>query len=264
MNAKAFYDRKRPLNYPYSSAYCLKAVYQRYMLIGLMGAVLFVAVPTMIVTWWLSKHAPIVPDVPSRSRAADTVIIDLPITPVRIAPPDGEVVRGRVIVTSQEIIGRLVHDIALVPDSLSLDGEESQFGEYTSGDLLPEGEGGELEFGDGFGSGFGGTVFVPETTVFLEDSPELDRKPSLVAMPEPEYPPLAKRAGVAGRAVLAVRVGYDGFPQDIEIVSEDPAGYGFGRYAVKAAQKAVFVPALYHQEPVFCLVTMEIEFVLNE
>lgn len=54
------------------------------------------------------------------------------------------------------------------------------------------------------------------------------------------YPPEAE--GVAGKAVVAVEIAPDGSVAGVEVVSEDPPGYGFGAAAVGAVSKWRFAP----------------------
>lgn len=63
-----------------------------------------------------------------------------------------------------------------------------------------------------------------------------------VYVPEPRYPPRALKAGKSGYAVVEVTVTEAGGASDIKMLEEWPENYGFGRAAVKAAQKLKYNP----------------------
>ncbi|MDE2355456.1 MAG: TonB family protein [Alphaproteobacteria bacterium] len=56
------------------------------------------------------------------------------------------------------------------------------------------------------------------------------------------YPEAAIRAGVSGRVVMKCAVDQTGALRDCAIVSESPAGYGFGAAALELAQKFAMTP----------------------
>lgn len=63
-----------------------------------------------------------------------------------------------------------------------------------------------------------------------------------VYVPQPQYPRRAQTRGVGGYAVVSVTITTTGGVRDPQLLEEDPSGYGFGRAAVKAAEKLKYNP----------------------
>ena len=259
MRANKDNSQQSPTLYRYSSAYRLKASYQRNMLVGLLCASLLVGVPTLVIAWWPAGDKPTSTG-PGYDLSPDTVLISVRLDQqIEIIPERRPVPAGESRSAAEGALGTFVGQVVAVPDSLALGDDQPVLGPGGGEDLIPG-----LSNLPGLGeSGGGGAVFIPDTTIYGIGS-ELDRKAELVAMEKPVYPPLARRAAVEGIVILYVRVGSDGFVEEAEVFSEAPTGYGFGRYAVEAARKAVFVPALYNGQPVRCLVSLTVEFVLGD
>ena len=138
------------------------------------------------------------------------------------------------------------------------------------GDLGPmfegSGEGSIWGGGGGGASGFGaggGAVVVGGD----DDSPApgafvpVEQLPELVTIPEPEYPQHARDAQVEGVVKLMVLVGKDGRVKNVKIeqsiIMLDDA-------AKKAAEQAVFRPALWQKKPVAVWVSVPIRFSLRQ
>ncbi len=65
-----------------------------------------------------------------------------------------------------------------------------------------------------------------------------------VFVPTPRYPPRAERQGKAGYAVVSVTITPTGTTKDIVLLEESPENYGFGKSAVKAAEKLRYNPKI--------------------
>ena len=65
-----------------------------------------------------------------------------------------------------------------------------------------------------------------------------------VFVPTPRYPPRAERQGKAGYAVVQVTITPTGTTKDVVLVEEFPENFGFGKSAVKAAQKLRYNPKI--------------------
>lgn len=63
-----------------------------------------------------------------------------------------------------------------------------------------------------------------------------------IYVPEPRYPSRAQKTGKSGYAVVSVTVTEFGGATDIELLEEWPDNFGFGRSAVKAAEKLKYNP----------------------
>jgi len=70
--------------------------------------------------------------------------------------------------------------------------------------------------------------------------------------------------GAEGIVVLHVLVGIDGKVLQVKVYSESNANFAFGKYAVEAAKSAVFMPAIFHHQPVRCWVSFPVEFQIEE
>jgi TonB family protein len=62
------------------------------------------------------------------------------------------------------------------------------------------------------------------------------------------YPPKAAEEGVEGKAAISCRVTEEGRLSRCELVSEEPAGHGFGEAAVSLAPRFLMTPSLYTTE----------------
>jgi TonB family protein len=113
------------------------------------------------------------------------------------------------------------------------------------------------------GAGGGGAyikAIAKDTNVYsLTDA--VERAPEFVWMKEPDYPLTAKRAGTEGNVILHILVDQFGKPIQVVVRSEKPANFGFGPNAARAAEQAVFVPAIHEAHPVKCWVELKVDFV---
>jgi len=87
-----------------------------------------------------------------------------------------------------------------------------------------------------------------------------EKEPELVSMQEPQYPELAREAGVEGTVLIRVLVGEDGFVKDQIIIQSQQM---LDDAAAAAAQTAVFKPALQKDKPVAVWMVIPIEFKLH-
>jgi len=87
-----------------------------------------------------------------------------------------------------------------------------------------------------------------------------EKEPELVSMKEPDYPDIAREAGVEGTVLVRVLVGEDGFVKQLMIVQSVQM---LDDSAANAAQTAVFKPALQKDKPVAVWMVIPIEFSLR-
>lgn len=92
-------------------------------------------------------------------------------------------------------------------------------------------------------------------------SARLSAQPRLLEKPEVPYPAAARRAGVAGRVVLLLRVGADGAVRAARVLAEP--GAGLGEAARDAALRFRFSPALLDGAPVETELRFTYTFVLE-
>lgn len=63
-----------------------------------------------------------------------------------------------------------------------------------------------------------------------------------VYVPQPDYPPSALRRGISGYAVVEVIITTTGGVRDPKLLEEYPKNKGFGKYALRAANKLKYKP----------------------
>jgi len=82
----------------------------------------------------------------------------------------------------------------------------------------------------------------------------------LVSQGTPEYPALAKQAGIQGTVSLSVIVGKDGKVQDIKVISGHPL---LVQAALDAVKNWVYRPTLLNGDPVEVSTTIDVNFTLQ-
>lgn len=90
-----------------------------------------------------------------------------------------------------------------------------------------------------------------------------EQPPVQVTTVQPEYPPLAQRAGVEGAVWINVLVDKEGKVRDVKIVKDSGANAGFEEAAVKAAYQCVWKPAIANGQPIALWITYKVEFKLK-
>ncbi len=246
---------RTPTLFRESTAFLMKATYQRHMLYGIAVAVTVVLLPALLASYWPIEQVDDTTVV--RPPPRDTVSIDWSNDKFRIIRDQPPIPAGGQPGGASPGTGLLVNEIRLVTDFDEFK-SEAGFGPGNQGGFAPE-DGWE----PGGGLGLGGVAFVVDTAAYQFHSAELDRTPSLVFMPQPEYPPLARRAGVEGKVILWVLVDIEGGAEEVRVHEESNPGYGFGDYAARAARGVAFVPAISKHQPVRCWVSIPVVFVLE-
>jgi protein TonB len=89
-----------------------------------------------------------------------------------------------------------------------------------------------------------------------------EQEPAPVTMVRPEYPAMAKEAGVSGLVMVAVLVGKNGHVLDARIEPSHSI-LMLNDAALEAARKWVFTPALANQKPVAVWVAVPFHFTLQ-
>jgi protein TonB len=111
-------------------------------------------------------------------------------------------------------------------------------------------------------------VFVPDTVVPVEREEEeifeffaVEERPERINTIVPEFPDLAKRAGIDGVVFLKVLVNKKGAVDSVTVIKGPPV---FHNSSVEAAKKTKFTPAKQNDRPVNCWVIMRFRFVLED
>ena len=108
--------------------------------------------------------------------------------------------------------------------------------------------------GDSLIVNFEGGLPSPDEYVAVEEMP------ALINLPRPEYPEIARNAGVDGVVVLKILVGKNG---DVDKVIYVSGPEMLKQSAIDAAMQAKFKPALQQHRPVAVWVQIPIEFSLQ-
>jgi len=84
--------------------------------------------------------------------------------------------------------------------------------------------------------------------------------PKLISIPQPNYPEVARDAGVQGEVMLRVKVGTNGRVDEVQVVRGIPMLNGA---AIEAASRAVFRPAQHNERLVASWVLLPVRFLLS-
>jgi protein TonB len=103
-------------------------------------------------------------------------------------------------------------------------------------------------------------VVVPSVVRRIRVAPDVQAA-KLIFHPQPEYPPMAKRAGIHGVVRLAAVINTDGTVQDLKVMGGFPWLVG---PALEAVQRWRYQPTLVHGEPVEVSTEIEVDFTLPQ
>lgn len=121
------------------------------------------------------------------------------------------------------------------------------------------------------GEGTGGNVQITKDLKVeqpTDQAPDInsfvavEKEPVPVVTARPEYPDLAKRAGIEGTVYVKILVSKEGKPIKAVVIKSDSEV--FNQPAVNAAMKFVFTPAIQHKSPVMVWVVVPFRFKLNQ
>ena len=121
------------------------------------------------------------------------------------------------------------------------------------------------------GEGTGGNVQITKDLKVeapTDQAPDInsfvavEKEPVPVVTAQPEYPDLAKRAGIEGTVYVKILVSKEGKPIKAVVIKSDSEV--FNQPAVNAAMKFVFTPAIQHKSPVMVWVVVPFRFKLNQ
>ena len=121
--------------------------------------------------------------------------------------------------------------------------------------------------GEDIGSGTQITQDIKIEQPKVEEDPGVDefipveKYPELVVSVQPEYPEIARRAGVTGKVYVKILVDKTGKPKKAVIMKTDSDL--FNEAAVNAAMKSAFTPALQNQKPISVWIVMPYKFTLQ-
>ncbi len=90
-----------------------------------------------------------------------------------------------------------------------------------------------------------------------------DEDPVALNEVKPEYPPLAKQAGIEGTVWIEALVDKKGNVRDVRVVKPSGSKVGFEEIAVEAAYKIKYKPAISNNQPVAVRVVYPVHFTLK-
>ncbi len=117
------------------------------------------------------------------------------------------------------------------------------------------------------GSGDTELIVIADTVIDKEDPlpfTPVEVDADIIYAAEPEYPRLARQAGMEGVVWVAVYVDENGDVADARIYKSSGSNAGFDEAALKAARKCKFKPAIQNGQPVKEWVTYKFVFNLRD
>jgi protein TonB len=91
----------------------------------------------------------------------------------------------------------------------------------------------------------------------------VEQQPEMISEVKPDYPRLAKQAGLEGKVYVMALVDREGNVRDAK-VAKSSGSPQLDEAAVKAALLCKYKPAIQNGRPVACWVTYKVDFILNE
>lgn len=101
--------------------------------------------------------------------------------------------------------------------------------------------------------------YIPAPSEFVPT----EKLPEIISAPAPEYPELARNAGVTGTVLVQFLVKKNGDIGEVKVIKATPAGLGFEDAAVKAVKTWKMKPAINNGQPVAIWITQPVRFKLN-
>lgn len=89
-----------------------------------------------------------------------------------------------------------------------------------------------------------------------------EKGPEMIVAKTPEYPEIAKRAGITGKVFVKVLVDKEGKPKRAVVIKSDSEL--FNQAAIDAAMKSAFTPAIQNQHPIAVWIVLPYKFQLND
>lgn len=116
----------------------------------------------------------------------------------------------------------------------------------------------------GSGSGSGDVIVIEiDDSEFLPSAGEFvpyEEAPEAIFLAEPDYPEMARQAGLTADVWVNVLVDKEGNVRDAIVEKSSVEGIGFEEKALEAALQGKWTPALQNNQPVACWVAYKIEF----
>jgi len=101
--------------------------------------------------------------------------------------------------------------------------------------------------------------FFPSADEFVA----AEEYPQAIHIPAPDYPEMARKAGIEGIVFIRVLVDKEGDVRDAIIEKASGSNAGFEEAAKAAGMKGKWTPAMQNNQPVPCWVSYKVEFTLD-
>lgn len=117
------------------------------------------------------------------------------------------------------------------------------------------------------GNDIGGQTQITQD-IKIDEEPGIDafipfeKTPEMVVAAKPEYPEIAKRAGITGKVFVKVLIDKEGKPKRAVVIKTDSEL--FNDAAIAAAMKSAFTPALQNNHPIAVWIVLPYKFQLQE
>lgn len=245
-------------------AFAMKEAYQRNMMLGTLTMILFVIL--IIGSAYLISY--LIPE-PPLAEIPDDVITPPP------PPPDGSTQldntykidrgsrphppkpQGETVTPTRPII---VDDTTVTADDDASLASRDEMHDIVNGHFGGNSDGSNINETPGQiyaaapGDDYPGVYdFVP-----------VDRMPEMIHFATPEYPRLARKAGIEGKVAVRVLLDEEGEPLKAIIENSSGSNAGFDETALEAAMKCRFTPALQNGNPVKIWISFSFDFVLDK
>ncbi len=182
-------------------------------------------VPTIVVPYRELAAPPPLTDAPPPPKVAVSQTVAPPAAAVPVPVPDAEAPQEQKIMSQQELS-------QATPGPSTDNSGDNVVVQAPSDDDLPK---------------FGEYVYVEEL-------------PEAITKVAPQYPDIAREAGVDGSVMVQALVGKDGKVHDVKVVKSIPM---LDQSAVTAVKQWVFKPALSNNKPVAVWVAVPVKFSLH-
>ncbi len=90
----------------------------------------------------------------------------------------------------------------------------------------------------------------------------VEKFPEMVVPGRPDYPEIAKRAGITGKVLVKVLIDKEGRPKKAVVIKSDSEL--FNQAAIGAAMKSAFTPALQNNHPIAVWIVLPYRFTLAD
>ena len=171
---------------------------------------------------------------------ADQVIQQLKIEAPKVAPPS--VIKAKAVEDTKVADTVQVITVKEIAQSIDKQGVQVPTGTGNTDVIIAQSE-----------------DYIPKMDEFVA----VEKEPEIISAPPPEYPEMARNAGVRGQVIVSFLVNKKGDVTQVKVIKASPPGLGFEDKATAAVKGWKFKPAINNGQPVAIWVTQPIRFTLK-